>query len=63
MRFSLRTLLLSLTVVATSLGAFGPWGLAVAAIVLGVIAAIRTGPHGPSAVVTVMQPSTQFTGE
>ena len=44
MRFSLRTLLLSLAVVATSLGAFGPWGLAVAAIVLGAIGAIRVGP-------------------
>ncbi|MEE8451706.1 MAG: DUF1559 domain-containing protein [Thermoguttaceae bacterium] len=41
MRFTLQTLMLSVLVVASSLGAFGPWGLVVAVILLAMVVYIR----------------------
>ena len=41
MRFTLQTLMLSVLVVASALGAFGAWGLVVAGILLAIVAYIR----------------------
>ena len=55
MRFSLMTLLLAFVVIWSSLATFGIAGLAVAAVLLGIAAYVRSAEHMGHAIVNVLK--------